>query len=92
MNYTVRKKLPPVEAIIQEFPLSENAHKRIMQDREEVQAIIEGRDNRLLMIIGPCSAWPKAAVLEYAERLLKLNEQVKHSLIGYCCYSTKALR
>jgi 3-deoxy-7-phosphoheptulonate synthase len=32
------------------------------------------------MIIGPCSAWPKAAVLQYAERLLKLNERVKHAL------------
>jgi len=32
------------------------------------------------MIVGPCSAWPKEAVLEYAERLLEVNEQVKQSL------------
>lgn len=80
MNYTVIKKLPPVEEIIQEFPLSVNALKRIQQDRQEVKAILEGTDKRFLMIIGPCSAWPKEAVLEYAERLLKLNERVKHAL------------
>ena len=80
MNYTVIKKLPPVEEIIQAFPLSEKAHQRITQDRKEVKAILEGKDKRFLMVIGPCSAWPSDAVLEYAERLLKLNEQVKHAL------------
>lgn len=80
MNYTVIRKLPPVEEIIQAFPLSVNTVKRIIQDRQEVKAILEGRDKRFLMIIGPCSAWPKEAVLEYAERLLKLNEKVKHAL------------
>lgn len=80
MNYTFIKKLPPVEEIIQEFPLSVHALKRIQQDRQEVKAILEGSDKRFLMIIGPCSAWPKEAVLEYAERLLKLNERVKHAL------------
>lgn len=80
MNYTFLKKLPPVEEIIQTFPLSVNALKRILQDRQEVKAILEGRDKRFLMIIGPCSAWPTEAVLEYAERLLKLNERVKHAL------------
>lgn len=78
--YTVIKKLPPVEEIIQAFPLSLNAQQRIMQDRQEVKAILEGRDKRFLMIIGPCSAWPSEAVLEYAERLLVLNESVKHAV------------
>lgn len=80
MNYTVLKKLPSVEAIIQEFPLSETASKRILQDRQEVQAILKGKDKRFLMVIGPCSAWPKNAVLEYAERLLRINEQLKSTL------------
>src|SRR5258708_34447790 len=80
MNYTVIKKLPAVEEVIQAIPLSVKGHQRIMQDRKEVKSILEGRDKRFLMIIGPCSAWPKDAVLEYAERLLKLNEKVKHAL------------
>ena len=32
------------------------------------------------MIIGPCSAWPKEAVLEYAKKLVILNDKVKHAL------------
>lgn len=80
MSYTVIKKLPPVEEIIQAFPLSAKAHKQIIQDRQEVKAILEGTDKRFLMIIGPCSAWPVDAVLEYAKRLSKLNERVKHAV------------
>ena len=64
MNYTVIKKLPSVEEIVQEFPLSFAGHERIRKDRQEIKAILDGTDNRFLMIVGPCSAWPKAAVLE----------------------------
>lgn len=80
MSYTVIKKLPPVKDIIQAFPLSYSAQKRIGQDRQEIKSILEGKDKRLLMIVGPCSAWPKDAVFRYAERLLKLNEKVKQAL------------
>ncbi|KTD15859.1 3-deoxy-7-phosphoheptulonate synthase [Legionella israelensis] len=80
MNYTVIKTLPPVEDIIQAFPLSPSAQAKIQQDRREVKNILEGKDDRLLMIIGPCSAWPKEAVLKYAQKLLKLNELVKDKL------------
>lgn len=80
MNYTILKKLLPVEEIIQSFPLSIEGHRRIIQDRREVNHILEGKDKRLLMIIGPCSAWPKEAVLEYAKRLFALNKKLKHAL------------
>lgn len=80
MNHTVIRKLPPIEDIIQEFPLSHETKMQIAQDREEIKSILEGRDKRILMILGPCSAWPKSAVLDYAEWLLKINEKVKDRL------------
>lgn len=80
MNYTRIKKLPPVEEIIQQYPLSDSAHKKIMYDRREIKDILEGKDKRLLIIVGPCSAWPREAVLEYASRLIEVNELVKSSL------------
>jgi 3-deoxy-7-phosphoheptulonate synthase len=80
MNYTRIKKLPAVEEIIQLYPLSDAGHKKIMHDRREIKQILEGKDNRLLIIVGPCSAWPKEAVLEYATRLAEVNEAIKHSL------------
>ncbi len=80
MNYTRIKKLPSIEEIIQLYPLSDTGHKKIMLDRREIKHILEGKDDRLLIIVGPCSAWPKNAVLEYAKRLTELNESVKHAL------------
>lgn len=80
MNYTKIKKLPPVEEFIQAFPLSSEGHKKISADRREIKNILEGKDKRLLMIIGPCSAWPNSAVLKYAERLQKVNEKVADHL------------
>ncbi len=80
MSYTIVKKLPSAQEIIQSIPLSDAGYQKILQDRQEVKNILEGRDNRLLMIIGPCSAWPKPAVLAYAKKLAALNHKVQHVL------------
>jgi len=77
MNYSIIKKITPLEEIIQLYPLTTVSAQRIMRDRQEVKNIIEGNDERLIMIVGPCSAWPKKSVLEYADRLVALNEKIK---------------
>ncbi len=50
--------------------------KKEARDRE-LEAIIKGEDDRLLLVIGPCSSDNEGAVLEYAKRLAKLQEEVK---------------
>ncbi len=80
LNYTVIKKLPPIEEIIAAYPLSEKAAAKITKDREEVRHILAGRDDRLLLIVGPCSAWPAEAVTEYAKRLKKLSDEVSEKI------------
>lgn len=77
LNFTIVKKLPLMESIIETHPLSKEAEKQIEKDRAEVHDIIAGRDDRLLLIVGPCSAWPSEAVVEYAKRLKKLSDEVK---------------
>lgn len=72
----VIKKLPSTEEIIQKFPLSEDVLRKIEKDKQDVKDILAGRDDRLLMIAGPCSAWPYDSVVEYAKRLKKLDEEV----------------
>lgn len=47
---------------------------------KELEAIIKGEDDRLLLVIGPCSSDNEEAVLEYARRLAKLQEEVKDKL------------
>src|SRR3990167_883261 len=80
MNYTIIKKLPKVESLLQAFHLTHTACIKIAEDRKEVKDILAGNDKRLLIIVGPCSAWPKEAVFEYAKRLAKVNEKVKKTL------------
>lgn len=80
MNYTVRKKLPSAEDIIESIPLSTAGYQKILQDRQEINNILKGNDKRLLMVIGPCSAWPHDAVIEYAKRLAILDKKVNHAL------------
>lgn len=80
MNFTIVKKLPEMESIIEKHPLSKKAEAQIEKDRTEVHDIIAGRDDRLLLVVGPCSAWPKEAVVEYAKRLKKLSDEVKKSV------------
>lgn len=80
MNITVVKKLPSAEEIINNFPLSAAGHAQIARDRQEVKDILAGKNPRLLVIVGPCSAWPYEAVQEYATRLKKLQDEFANTL------------
>lgn len=80
MGYRTVKKLPNADEIIAAFPLSDAGYQSIDQHRHEIEAILRGDDKRLLLIVGPCSAWPSSAVLEYASRLKKLSDKVDHAL------------
>ncbi|MFV0557398.1 MAG: 3-deoxy-7-phosphoheptulonate synthase [Enterococcus sp.] len=57
----------------------EEAAKKARRD-EELRQVIAGKDPRILLIIGPCSADNEAAVLEYTRRLAKLQEEVKDKI------------
>ena len=70
------KSLPEPEQIAQAYPISgaetENRKKRL----KEIKTILEGRDDRKLLLIGPCSADNEDSVLEYTLRLRKLQDEV----------------
>lgn len=77
MNSQLFKTLPAVNKIHKECPLSNIAYQKILQDRQDLKNILSGKDNRFIFILGPCSAWPKEAVFEYADKLSKLNKQLE---------------
>ena len=79
-NIKTIKKLPTNDEIIAAHPLDEKFYDQIEQDREEIRNILAGKDDRLLIIVGPCSAWPFDASLEYAEKLKALSEELKDKL------------
>jgi len=70
----------PVE-IINELPMSESATKTILNSRTEIINIIKGNDNRLMVIVGPCSIHDTNSAKEYAERLLELKQKVSKNLL-----------
>ncbi|MFA5792448.1 MAG: 3-deoxy-7-phosphoheptulonate synthase [Candidatus Gracilibacteria bacterium] len=80
MRYKVQKSLPRAEDIIKAFPVSEKTLGRIAKDRREIKDILSGKDKRKLVIVGPCSAWPYAAVIKYAKRLKKISDRVDDKL------------
>ncbi len=78
--YRILKKLPTINEVIEKCPVSQDILHSIKIHRDEISDILSGRDDRLLIVLGPCSAWPYDAVLEYADALCEINQQVKHRL------------
>ncbi len=78
MSYQIIKKLPTVEELHSKFPLTDELHEQVQNDIQDIQNILEGKDSRKIMIIGPCSAWPSESVIEYAKALLPLKEKYSH--------------
>lgn len=78
------------EELRQQLPLSAALAHRVQQQREQVRAILNGEDSRLLVVIGPCSIHSIDEALEYAERLARLSSQVsEHMLLAMRIYIEK---
>jgi 3-deoxy-7-phosphoheptulonate synthase len=73
--------LPPPEHLIRFFPIRGSAVETLIADtRSTIHKIMSGKDDRLLVIIGPCSIHDPAAALEYARRLRAEREKYKDTL------------
>jgi 3-deoxy-7-phosphoheptulonate synthase len=73
--------LPPPEHLIRFFPIRGSAVETLITDtRRSIKNIMAGKDDRLLVIIGPCSIHDPAAALDYARRLKGVREQYKDTL------------
>ncbi|WP_336843145.1 3-deoxy-7-phosphoheptulonate synthase AroG [Serratia nevei] len=75
----IKELLPPV-ALLEKFPATERAAKTVSQARSAIHNILRGSDDRLLVVIGPCSIHDTQAAKEYAGRLLALREELKGEL------------
>ncbi len=69
------------EALRNELPLSEMAFATVVKGRQDIEAILDGRDKRLFVVVGPCSIHDPKAALEYAQRLKRLSDEVKDQLL-----------
>ncbi|HEY8295860.1 MAG TPA: 3-deoxy-7-phosphoheptulonate synthase, partial [Micrococcaceae bacterium] len=73
--------LPTPAALAAELPLTAEAAAVVERGRDEVRAILDGLDDRLLVIVGPCSIHDPKAGLEYARRLVSQAERHKEDLL-----------
>lgn len=80
MDMEFLRKLPTPQEIKEEFPLDTGVERIKAQREESLKNIFEGRDGRLLLLIGPCSADNEDAVLDYLCRLRKVAEKVKDKI------------
>mgnify|MGYP002860081039 CR=1 FL=1 len=81
MSFKYLKALPTPEEIEKEYPLSDKL-KELKKNRDkEVADIITGEDDRVLLIIGPCSADNEDPVCEYISRLVPVQEKIKDKVL-----------
>ena len=71
--------LPSPSAVIEQLPPGDRG--AVTRSREAVRQAVEGFDDRLVVIVGPCSVHDSAAMEEYAERLMALQQQVGDRLL-----------
>ncbi len=81
MSFEFIQKLPTPDEIREEYPVPDSI-KQLKQSRDAlIRDVITGKNDRFLVIVGPCSADREDSVCEYVERLSKLNERVKDKLV-----------
>lgn len=80
-NTDLSQRLPSPHLLKQQLPLSGELARQVSQHRNAIRAILEGRDPRLLVIVGPCSIHDPRSALEYADRLANLAREVDDTLL-----------
>ena len=68
-------------ALLEELPLGPAESDMVERSRSEVRAVLDGEDDRLLVVAGPCSVHDPAAGLDYARQLATLREALGEDLL-----------
>jgi 3-deoxy-7-phosphoheptulonate synthase len=72
--------ITPIE-IKSQLPLTDLAELTVLQSRQEIEAILDGKDQRKFIVVGPCSIHDIKAAEDYAQRLKSLSDRVKDKLL-----------
>ena len=74
------QELLPPERLMEEQPISEAASKLVFESRHKISEIINHNDDRLIVVVGPCSIHDPDAALDYAKNLLEASKTYKEAL------------
>src|SRR5687768_13905359 len=75
------KELTPPAHLLREFSLTQKAAKVVYDARQAIHRILHGADDRLLVILGPCSIHDVKAAKEYAGKLREVNDRLSSDLL-----------
>ncbi len=81
MNMNFKRKLPIPKEIKEMYPVSETGLLAKEKNDEEIRKVFTGESDKLLLVIGPCSADREDAVIEYITRLRKIQDQVAEKIV-----------
>ena len=81
MQMNFHRKLPIPQEVKKEYPLTERMAQVKAERDEAIRSVFDGRSDKFILVIGPCSAEHSEPVLEYISRLRKLEEQVADKII-----------
>ena len=81
MQMNFHRKLPIPQEVKKEFPLTERMIAVKAQRDKQIQDVFEGKSDKFILVIGPCSADHSEPVLEYISRLRKIEDQVSDKII-----------
>ena len=81
MNMEFKRKLPTPKEVKEMYPVSDEIMKVKQANDKEIQSVFTGESDKLVLVIGPCSADREDAVLDYISRLRKVQEQVKDKIV-----------
>ena len=81
LRTTLIENLISPAQLAEQIPLNQETADFILNSRKEIEAIIKGEDNRLLVIIGPCSIHDTYAAIDYAKQLKILHDKYRDQLL-----------
>lgn len=79
-NISSFERLVTPEQLKGSIPLTEEVSEQVAASRKVIRNILDGKDKRLIVVVGPCSVHDPAAAIEYAERLVSLAEKLNDQL------------
>ena len=81
MNVEFTKRLPSIQDVKAMYPVSEELAQIKKKNDEEIKSVYEGTSDRLIIVVGPCSADRADSVLDYISRLRNVQEKVKDKIL-----------
>jgi len=81
MSFNYQQKMPSSDEVIAMYPLPPALAAIKRKKDDEIRAVITGQSDKLIIVIGPCSAHAEDAVCDYVARLARVQEQVKDRLV-----------